>query len=215
MSFLIRITAGSRSLLLLASLILLMLLAPQAESSVHGRALTNLLFALVLLAAIHSVSGLNWHRGVAISLAALWLALQLWGTATHSQPLELAAMFVFICFGGHSAAVVLWRAVTAERVNFEVVCALPSIYLLFAAIWAVSYQIIETLSPGSFQGGRDGAVPGIAEFLYFSLTTITTLGYGDITPVGPVTRMWVTLEAVAGVFYIAILVARLVTLYRS
>jgi len=109
----------------------------------------------------------------------------------------------------------LWRAVTAQRVDFEVVCALPSIYLLLAITWAVSYQVIETLSPGSFQGGHDGAGSGIVEFLYFSLTTITTLGYGDITPVGPATRMWVTLEAVAGVFYIAVLVARLVTLYRS
>jgi hypothetical protein len=215
MSGSIRIIIGSRSLLLLVSLALLLLTAPQAETFVYGRALTNLLFALVLLAAIHSVSGLNWHRSLAISLAAVWLALQLWGNATQSQPLEMAAMIVLICFGSHTSAVLLWRAVTAERVDFEVVCALPSIYLLLAITWAVSYQVIETLSPGSFQGGRDGALLGIVEFLYFSLTTITTLGYGDITPVGPTTRMWVTLEAVAGVFYIAVLVARLVTLYRS
>jgi hypothetical protein len=215
MSGSIRIIIGSRSLLLLVSLALLLLTAPQAETFVYGRALTNLLFALVLLAAIHSVSGLNWHRSLAISLAAVWLALQLWGNATQSQPLEMAAMIVLICFGSHTSAVLLWRAVTAERVDFEVVCALPSIYLLLAITWAVSYQVIETLSPSSFQGGRDGALLGIVEFLYFSLTTITTLGYGDITPVGPTTRMWVTLEAVAGVFYIAVLVARLVTLYRS
>ena len=48
----------------------------------------------------------------------------------------------------------------------------------------------------------------------FSLTTVTTLGYGDITPISPVARIWATLEAVTGVLYIAVLVARLVSLYR-
>ena len=110
-------------------------------------------------------------------------------------------------------AALLRREVNARRVDFEVLCSLPSIYLLTSIIWAVSYQIIETASPGSFQGGAD--VPSFSEFLYFSLVTSTTLGYGDITPVGPVTRMWVALEAVAGVFFMALLVSRLVTLYRG
>ena len=109
MSGSIRIIIGSRSLLLLVSLVLLLLAAPQADSSVHSRALLNVLFALVLLATIHNVSGLNWHRGLAISLAAIWLALQLWAIATQSQPLELAAEIVVICFGSHTAAVLLWR----------------------------------------------------------------------------------------------------------
>ena len=52
------------------------------------------------------------------------------------------------------------------------------------------------------------------QFLYFSLTTLTTLGYGDITPINPFARIWATLEAVVGTLYVAILVARLVSLYR-
>ena len=47
-----------------------------------------------------------------------------------------------------------------------------------------------------------------SQLLYFSLTSLTTLGYGDITPLSPVARVWSTLEAVTGVLYIAILVAR-------
>ena len=210
-----RITEGVRPLLLLASLVLLLLAAPLSEAVDHGLTLMNILFALLLIAAIHSVSDLKWHRAVATVLAAMWLALQLWGSATPSQPLFLAAEVVLIAFCCHSTAVLVWREVTARRVDFELLCGLPSIYLLLAIIWAASYQVIETLSPGSFQGGSDGAVLGFSEFLYFSLVTSTTLGFGDITPVGPVTRMWVALEAVAGVFFMALLVARLVTLYRG
>ncbi len=215
MSRSIQTTRGVRSLLLLASLVLLMLTAPLSESVVYGTALMNILFALVLLAAIHMVSDLKWHRGLAVVLAATWLVLQLWGGATQNQLLIMAARVVLIGFCSHSVGVLLWREVNAARVDFEALCGLPSIYLLISIIWAMSYQIIETVSPGSFQGGRDGAVLGFGEFLYLSLVTSTTLGYGDITPVGPVTRMWVALEAVAGVFFMAVLVSRLVTLYRG
>ncbi len=53
------------------------------------------------------------------------------------------------------------------------------------------------------------------DFLYFSLTTITTLGFGDIAPVGPTVRIWATLEAATGVFFLALLVARFLSLYKG
>jgi hypothetical protein len=215
MSRSIRLIKGSPSLFLLVSLITLMLAAPQAQVTMFGQALLNLLFALVLLAAIHSTTGLGWHRGLAVCLAVIWLVLRLLGNTTQSLPLELASTVFLIAFGAHTVAVSLRRVVTAERVDFEILCSLPSIYLLLALTWAVSFEAIEILSPGSFQGLRDGATLGLIEFFYFSLTTMTTLGFGDITPVGPTTRIWVILEAVTGVFFMAVLVARLVTLYRS
>ena len=87
-------------------------------------------------------------------------------------------------------------------------------YLLLAITWAVSCDVIESLSPGSFVTTLAGAQLGFAGFLCFSLTTITTLGYGDITPVRPTAGIWSTLEAATGVFFMAILVARLVSLYQ-
>jgi hypothetical protein len=75
--------------------------------------------------------------------------------------------------------------------------------------------MVEVWFPGSFEGFAYGGVSTSLEFLYFSLTTITTLGYGDIAPVGPTVRIWATLEAATGVFFMALLVARLITLYRT
>ena len=57
--------------------------------------------------------------------------------------------------------------------------------------------------------------PYFHQFLYFSLTTLTTVGYGDITPVNPFAQVWSTMEAVCGTLYMALLVARLVGLYQS
>ncbi len=69
--------------------------------------------------------------------------------------------------------------------------------------------------PGAFAQLSPDLEQAWTQFLYFSLTTVTTLGYGDITPISPVARIWATLEAVTGVLYIAVLVARLVSLFRS
>ena len=98
--------------------------------------------------------------------------------------------------------------------NFDTICGAAAIYLMFALIWSVSYSLIETLAPGSFANLTAGNAAGRSEFLYFSLTTLTTLGYGEISPLSPAVRIWVTLEAVVGVLYVAILVAGLVSMYR-
>ena len=81
-------------------------------------------------------------------------------------------------------------------------------YFLIAVAWSLLYWRLETLHPGSFRfaagGGHD------IQLLYFSLITITTVGYGDILPVTPIARVWAALEAAAGTLYIAILIGRIV-----
>ena len=77
----------------------------------------NILFALVLLATIHGVSDLRWHRAVVMVLAAIWLALKLLGSAVLSQPLLPAADAVLISSCCHSAAVLLWHEVKCQKVS--------------------------------------------------------------------------------------------------
>jgi len=94
----------------------------------------------------------------------------------------------------------------------ERIYASVSLYLLLGFTWYALYSVINTASPGSF---TDAGVPVPiratgSTFLYFSFVTLTTLGYGDILPVRPTARMAASLEAAAGVLYIAITVARLV-----
>ena len=88
------------------------------------------------------------------------------------------------------------------------------IYLSFATIFASAYALIWELRPTAF-ANLDAAAGGPAEIavmLYFSLSTLTTTGYGDIVPVDPFARSLANLESVIGVFYLAVTVARLVTL---
>jgi voltage-gated potassium channel len=204
----------SPSLLLLISLIVLLLVTPQAEGRAFSAYVVTLLFALVLFSALRATAGSGWRRVLATGLGVLWLCLSVWNTTAANRGAELASQIVFISFASFIITLLIRRIVSADRVDFEVVCASPSVYLLIAIIWAVSYHVIESLVPGSFVTTKGAAQVDLAGFLYFSLTTITTLGYGDITPVRPTAGIWTTLEAVTGVFFMAILVARLVTLYR-
>lgn len=110
-----------------------------------------------------------------------------------------------------SARVVLFSpaAITTNRIT-GAVC----IYFMLAIDWAVAYSIIDHLFPGSFNGiVTQIAGAAFNDYLYFSFVTLTTLGYGEITPAGPLVRALAYLEATAGVLYLAVLVASLLSAY--
>ena len=88
-----------------------------------------------------------------------------------------------------------------------------SIYLLLAYTWAALYAAMVILYPGSFQLGMN-ATDRQSDLIYFSLVTLSTVGYGDIVPLTGEARMLAALEGVTGVLYIAITVAILVSGYR-
>lgn len=88
------------------------------------------------------------------------------------------------------------------------------IYMIAGVVWSCAYTLVYQLLPDAFNG--IGAVPfegQLSEMLYFSFVTLTTLGYGDVTPAHPITRWMAQLEAVFGQLYIAILIASLVGMW--
>ena len=100
------------------------------------------------------------------------------------------------------------------RITFHRLQGAVVLYLNIATIFASAFSLIWELSPGAFANlvAPAGGPEEFATMLYFSLTTLTTTGYGDIVPVDPFARSLANLESVLGQFYLAITVARLVTL---
>ncbi|MFH1984236.1 MAG: ion channel [Pseudomonadota bacterium] len=98
-----------------------------------------------------------------------------------------------------------------DRVTFEQVCGTLCVYMLIGLIWAEAYSLIGILLADQFSAKASG----LGDYLYFSFVTLTTLGYGDIIPVGPVARSFAVVEAIIGQFFLAVLVARQVGLYIS
>lgn len=203
-----------RFTLLLGSLVLLLLLSPLLDGDAAGSLLLTALFTLVMLAAVFAASARRRTLAVALGFAIPWVYMSwlhpLWRADTTDviASLLLAGLSLFVL------ALVLTRVVRSETVGFDTICGAIAAYLLTGVIWAVCYGIIEALAPGSFDF-REGVTETVwNRLLYFSLITLTTLGYGDITPIGAMARIWSALEAMTGTMYLAVLIARLVSLYR-
>jgi hypothetical protein len=108
--------------------------------------------------------------------------------------------------------------VRAPRVDFEVLCAAIVTYLMLGLLWSFAYMLVDRLVPNSFVFTvAPVSTQSMTGFnaLYFSFTTLSTVGYGDIIPLSGVARMLAMVEAVFGMFYVTLLIARLVSLYSS
>ncbi len=211
---------------LLASLLILILASPVFDISGIGHLSLVVLMSLVLMAAVIVNAQRRVALVVGLGLSVAWVILSGWNLVAFTLARLIAAHLLFMALMGFTLAVVFRRVVAAERVNADVVCGGVAVYLMIAVIWTASYVVMEASAPGSFASSQtdvDNLQPDITKvwitkvwnpFLYFSLTTLTTLGYGDIHPATPMAGVWSALEAVTGVLYIAVFVARLVSLYR-
>jgi hypothetical protein len=129
------------------------------------------------------------------------------------EVLELYYLHLFLLFFFY-----LWAVWVAARqvlfsgaIDLNKIVGAICIYLLMGLIWAMMYLFLAQGIPGAFNGIEQVVwYDNFADVAYFSYVTLTTLGYGDISPVTPMARFLVYMEAVVGVFYMAVLVASLV-----
>jgi hypothetical protein len=179
------------------------------------------LFLTLLLGMVVSVSkGRAWVLFavlLALPAAVLWLA----GAVVASRAVDVICHLLLIAFLGYVIAVMLRAIFDSRRVTFNTVCASLCIYLLLGLVWALAYSVVDVLDAAAFTC-TVGAVQhppwkgigrGETGVLYFSFATLTTLGYGDIVPASPVSRMLASIEAITGQLYLAVLVARLVGMH--
>ena len=104
----------------------------------------------------------------------------------------------------------------ARQVTSNTIYGAVSIYLLIGMSFSVLYVFMGVFIPGSFyidEAHNPGGRLELSAFIYFSFTTLTTLGYGDITPISSYARSATNLEAVMGILYVAILISRFVGIY--
>ncbi len=112
-----------------------------------------------------------------------------------------------------AAAATLDRLLTVKEITIDTVLAALSVYLLLAFAFAASYAAIQDITGEPFFS--DGRFGGRSDFLYFSVVTLTTLGYGDFVSAGSLGRGLSALEALSGQLFLGTVVARFVGMLRT
>ncbi len=196
---------------LLLVLILAVALNPVLLTLPVGAPVLDLVMLGVLGSASYAVSGSRCELAIGLALGIPAALGRIWVRrpgAPDLVPWSLALLLAFLVY----VAVRIFREVFRRGpVTRDTVRGGLCLYLLIGLIWALGFAILESLNPGAF---RYEAVVGreavIQVFIYYSLVTLSTLGYGDVVPILPLARSLAAIEAIVGHLYVAVFVATLV-----
>jgi len=181
-----------------------------------GRLVAYIFFSLVIVAGVLTTFKQRWLRFLVIVLAVVSLVLNWTEEIRPGGNLAVLTNGISLIYLGVLLAVVIAQVFRDGPVSSHRIRGAILIYLLLAVMWALAYQVVALTIPQAFRlpEGLTANDPDALrrELTYFSVVTLTTTGYGDITAVHPVARTLVMLEILVGQLYPAIVLAWLVSL---
>jgi len=191
------------------------LLYPMAQSYV-GIILLRLMFTAILLSALYTaIRKPRLYRGLLLLLIPTLLANWIVNPGDHPGLIILsssATLFILIAAIG----VILHHIIAARRVSEDIIFGSVAAYLLFGLLWAMAYELLNVIMPGMVISSAGEILTAqeratqFSDFMYFSFITLTSVGYGDLTPIGTPARALAMVEGIFGQLYTAILIAWLV-----
>ena len=203
---------------LTVALVLLLFVSALADQVPEGigQQLVQAFTIITIIAGIRSTNTTRtWFRtGVSFLVAIIIVAAM--GKWLEHAGLEYLSLLILIGFYMWATWLAARQVLFTGPIDGNKVVGAICIYLLMGLVWALSYLFIAQAIPGAFNGLEQ--LPWYENFsdaAYYSFVTLTTLGYGDISPVVPIARFLVYMEAIFGVFYMAILVASLIGIRTS
>jgi hypothetical protein len=203
----------NRCAYLFFALLLLLVTLPLMIGSQAGRIAANVINLAILLAAVAAVARTKHSMIMATLLALPVVGFQLLGFV-RAEPLYLVWSWAFgSAFYCMTLVLLLRYVLLPQAMNSDKLYGAAAAYLMLGVLWAYWYGIIQYFYPGAFSPA--GAPLTLFDLLYFSFAVLTTAGFGDIVPVAAVARGLTMLEQVVGVLYIAILIARLHSMYST
>jgi len=168
-------------------------------------------FTILLISGVAIAWG-QWKLFVPTSLVAGAAMIVRWFEwYHHTQRMLLWSDWTTLVAVAMIALVLLSQIFRPGRMSHLRIQGAIAVYLLFGVIWAHAYHIVAILQPGSFHGPIE-ELTNLSGWAYYSYVTLTTVGYGDITPVSQVARTLSIAEALTGQLYLAVLIARLVAM---
>lgn len=201
---------------LLYSLLIILLAFPVLQDFAYLGLIAGVVLAGALFVAVRAIANRRWHVVVSGFLGTAAIIGYFGDLLGFGTPFELGGQIGFGLFFLFVGIIIMTNIMLHIRqVTSELIYGSINVYLLVALAFAFAHAAIEFIQPGSISGLESLSMGDghIMPFIYYSFVTITTLGYGDISPVtGPAASL-AYVEAVFGQLYIAIMIARLMGLY--
>jgi Ion channel len=203
-------------LFLLIALLALLLLYPFFAGSIMAHAAWDICTFAILLLGIYAISHVRRHVVTTVVLAIAVLGTRWSGYVIDNAMLLLVNYGLGVIFFALTACLLLADVLRKGAVTADKIYGALCVYLLIGLTWGFMFLTLEGCQPGSFlfgQGRSSGIEKDPATLVYFSFVTLSTVGYGDITPLSHPARAFAFMEAIIGQIYLAVLVARLVGLH--
>lgn len=204
-----------RFMKLLFLLVVMLVLVPLAEELLQTPSLVEFFFSAVFCFAVYSFSHNKRLLGAAVGLALPAMALMWLNRFMQVKWLAVCANACGIGLLAIITTAILAHIFSRKEIDADIIAGAIVVYLLLALMWSLLYAVLMSIDAGSFKFAERTRPFRREELTYFSLVTITTVGYGDITPVSPLARAFANLEAVVGQLYLVVLVSWLVGMYVS
>lgn len=210
-----QISFKNRFFYLFISILVLFFLSPFIEGFAYLQILFTVFLTAIFLSAIYAISHNKLSTFIATILAIPMIASAWSMYLTDSVAVFIVGRFCGVVFLAFTITHILIYIFRQDEVTRDLIIGAAVVYLLLAIMWFFAYQILELLRPGSFAFPDSQLQDTRHVFMYYSVVTITTLGYGDVTPVTSVARSLSAFEAIVGQLFLVITVAWLVGVHAS
>jgi voltage-gated potassium channel len=203
---------------LLVCLLAYLFFTPFIPENSWSTVIVQIWLSATLFFAASAVQKKQNQRGVVLGIMGVAIVLHWLGIYNVVPFSGVGALALFVVFYGVLIYAFGKQLINATHVSGQVIMITLCIYLIIGLFFGAGYSLLDTLCNGGAFGGAlldDVQTNKLHLFNYFSMVTLTTLGYGDITPQVPEAASLCQMEAIVGQFFTAVLVAWLVGMYRK
>ena len=197
---------------LLASIILVFFIGPVAfDYGLISIVNLEILFLLILIFSIF----LHQHDSKLFKVTVASLIIILINILFFDNNQSVSQYFLKILIVSITIVELFREIFKTKIIDSHIISSAISIYVLIGIFWYLLFMFLLMIDPDSFDIRNFNPEMVSIDMIYFSFTTLTTLGYGDITPVSYTAKMWSITEAMMGVMFLAVMISRVVSLFGS
>jgi len=211
MTYIRRVKMKSRFIYIILSILLVILISPYIRhTGKTGHIFTTLLAAMIPLTSFYALIADKNRAIIILFLAAPFVILDGMSMFFAHRYLIIVAVSFGIILYFYIVVLLVKKLLSYRVITAELIYCAISTYFLIGVMWSGIYIVLEGIYPGSFSG-----ISEAGDLLYFSFVTLTTVGFGEITPQSIISKRLAIFEAATGCIYLAVIIAMIVGRYMS